>query len=58
LNHGFFQRPQVPVNVGPEIFEVEQRVGHQLAGAVKRDVAPPINAVKRGPVGRQGRFVE
>jgi hypothetical protein len=41
LNHGFFQRPQVPVNVGPEIFEVEQRVGHQLAGAVKRDVAPP-----------------
>ena len=57
-DNGFLQRAEVPMNVGPEIVEVENGVAHQLAGAVVGDVAAPVDAVEAGVVRGQAGVIE
>ena len=55
---GLLQQAQIPVDVGPEVVEVENGVAYQLAGAVIGNITAPVDAVEAGLVRSQGGIVE
>ena len=39
---GFFQVPQVAVDVGKEVIQIQDRIAHQLPGTMVGDVSPRL----------------